>query len=1705
MLRLLGWIGGVVLVLIVLLLLALQTNRGGRVAADVAIGILDPFDNAELSVGRFGGSWLRSLKLYEVDFVRDDTVRMAHVDTLHVHYRLLPLLRGRLHVREVLVSGLDVAMTQQPDASWDLLNAIKRDTTAVEDTVAVESGFVIQVDTIDVRRVQAHMAFYHPAKDSSLSVEALDTRVQGLTMGPGDALAVAVPRLHTRFLPPDTDAPVSLATTLRLEDDLLTLDTLSLDSERSHLTASGMVQLPGSEGEMVRPLLQWRAEPLALGDITPFVPVLNPQAVVTMNGELGSEDELYAVTLDAQLGDGATMTLAADLTPTLTGPLMYRVDGQIRRFDPNYLTAAPSETPVLVNTDLTVDLAGESLDALSGTVRATVFDTQFADYAPDRTTLDVRFMDGVAQLEGRTGLRGALVDLGGTIRPFDDTPTYDLRGQLQHLNIGRFLDDDTQSSDVTTAFRIVGTGFDPDSSDITATLELAPSQVNRMRLEEGLVEVQVRNGRVVFDADVCLPEGEVLAEGTVTLGEELRYQVNRGELRNVDGAALAGDTTRSQINATFALRGRGTDPATMRLEDVQLELQNTFYGPYRVHNATADATLANGRFDLQTNAVLEGGALNLTAMARPFDRTLTYSITNGRFENLHLGTLLQNPDLATDLTGRLTLTGSGTDPAQAELTTRLDLEPSTINDQAIDAGTVQLDLQQGILAYAAQLTTPTGTTRLAGDATDLFGEAPVLALNEGVFEGINLGAWLGDEALQSNLTGTLAANGQGFDPNTARWAMQLDLAPSQINDQTLPNGLLSLELEDGLARIGSDISLGEGHVQLRASGRFFDEVPTYEAEGTLDQLDLDRLTGIDTLDTRLSLGFTVNGSGLEPETMQLAATVQGQEAQVLGASLDRLYGAVNLSGGLLTVDTLDVKSSLADINGHGPIALFDTTSASDFEVVATLRDVQPLAPYVGARVFAIPDGVFTGRIYGRPGLLRFEGEAEFENIAYNVFHATETEVRLAGEFNRDLSIRFAEVVGDIGFTSTPTFSIEETVLEARYNGASVEYLTEITVDDSHTVQLNGQVDLRPESQRIVFENFGMRLGPDRWEMLQEASISYGDEYRVRNFLIYADDQQVALDGVVDLDGEQSLILTIEDLKMGTFAELLGIDGLDGSLYGTLDLTGPAASPNISGTLNMDVISYGQPVGDLQLVIGYDSLRFNIDAQLAHENGNTLRLNGYVPVDLRLSQPDEAEPTMQETVQISTPTSGDNTVDLRLSAEDFSIGWVQPFLDPEIVGSVAGILNADVTVGGTLNDPVLSGSARFENGRMRLPEINLTYERARADIEFAEDQVRVNHLEVWTSNRGSMIGEGTVDLPDLTLGEFHLNASLEDFRLINTDEYRMVSGGDLELSGTTERPVLTGDLQIISADIYLTEETTSEEFLPVALTDADLRILEQRFGIRVAEEDTTTFDFYVALTMDLNVELERDVWLRSESNPEMNIQFTGDLELRKQANQEEQMFGVIEVIPQRSYINQFGRRFNITSGTLTFNGPSTLPFLDVQAAYEVRSRGNQGEEITINLNLSGTPEDLDTELSSDPSTDLTNIISYIATGRPADEAFQLGGTGTLADRGAGLALGQVANVIENAAGSELGLDVIEIKQEGLRGATVTAGKYLTRQLYVSVSQPISFSGNSGQESAASNSTSTRVITIEYELFEWLLARAASDGSSIRALLLWEYAY
>ena len=122
---------------------------------------------------------------------------------------------------------------------------------------------------------------------------------------------------------------------------------------------------------------------------------------------------------------------------------------------------------------------------------------------------------------------------------------------------------------------------------------------------------------------------------------------------------------------------------------------------------------------------------------------------------------------------------------------------------------------------------------------------------------------------------------------------------------------------------------------------------------------------------------------------------------------------------------------------------------------------------------------------------------------------------------------------------------------------------------------------------------------------------------------------------------------------------------------------------------------------------------------------------------------------------------------------------------------------------------------------------------------------------------------------------------------------------------------------------------------------------------------------------------------------MNIQLTGSVDIRKTAGDELQLFGTVQSLAERSYFEQFGRRFSLTQGSVTFNGDPLDFRVDAEAQYEVPSfRDPSASEVVITMDVGGTLDSLDLTLGSQPTMENADIISYLATGRPAESAVGL---------------------------------------------------------------------------------------------------------------------
>jgi len=1691
----LGGLLGTVVVLVGLVLLVLQTETGATAAVQFLTPRVNPMANTTLSVERASGNWVRSLRLTNVSLTRPDsatgdTLSMAQIDTVAVQYRLGALLRGRLHLTSVAVAGPDLTMRQAADSTWDWVRLAPR-----SDPADTSAGMPIQIDEVRVDDGQFAAAFYAGGRDSTAHLRGLTVRAGALQLSP--AIEGRLDTLGVEGVLPTDPSPVQLSARGALADSRLQLDTLRFTSRRSLVSGHGTARLPMGPNDTLEDVdLSLQAAPLVLGDLTAFLPTLevNPEESIALNARLTGSDRRLTLDADAQVQNGGTVTATVEATPRTevspgSAPLQYRIDAEARDLTTSLLGSSDPAENVITAT-ITGNLQGLALDSLDGSFDAQVTDSRLYGLQASEIGLQSTVQNGTATLNLQGGLNGVTVSVDGTARPFDAAPSADLTAQAQNLSLATVAPDAglTGTLSTTAQIRARSIGTEAATYDVDATL--GRSRIGRQQIDSGRLVLALSSTNLSMKSDVRFPQGRLQMAGSATFDGSERFVLDTGRIDNVNVAALMGDSTDSRITATVQAQGQGFDPATMQSQ-ATFTVQDAYYGPHRMTSLTTKARLDAGQLTADTKAQVNGGEWSLSAAGRPFATTPAVELTQGRFRNVDIGPFLQDTTQSSTLNGTIRGRVQGTTAASLQLDAQLTLEPSQLNRQPITGASLNATMRDGALQSRFTLDTPSGAARFAMAARP-FDETPLYRVTEGSFDNLNAGALAGVVGLTTDLSGNWTLSAQGAELSTLTLDSDLTLRPSTINRATLSEGRLSVTSDQGRVDTEGQFSVAGGSIQLRGSIDSLAATPRYNVRTSARTIDMSALAGLDSLKSSLlAARATVEGKGLALDSLTATTRVSADSVRMGQVRLHSLNLAGVFERGLLQVDTLRARSNVGTVQGQGPLALTAGAGASDFDVRASITDVAPMRRLVGASTLQLRKGVVDAHVYGPAGEQRFDGTLEVDGFIYNDVRLSALTGTFKGARGTTQLLGSLDVDAEAGYFSTFGLTAIQTRIQSRYDGTTLELSTDVEMDATHKVALRTSFQPADDPLALRLHELTARMGPSKWALQQEATVTIGTSYRIDRLLLASDAQRIEAQGVVDPSGTQDLRVVAEEVRLGGIAPLFGLSGFGGTATGNMTLTGPASDPTFKGDLDLALRSADREVGTLRLDMGYDDLAVALDARLTHQDGSVLTLTGSVPADLRLQSP--------APVNVS-----DRPVTLDASTDQFSINWIDPFVDPATVRSITGTLTADASVRGTRAAPNLSGTISVADLGASFPSLETRYRAGTARLQLNDDKLQLTEGRIRSSNGGSLNVTGLVNFPELTVGEYDLTIEASEFLAINTSAYReAVVDGRMSLQGTVQQPVLDGNVRVLSGSVYYTEALAESggSFSTVSLGRQDQLTLEERFGLRLTAADTTTFDMYQALSLNLNVEIRRDTWLRSNGNPELNVQLTGDLDVQKDPGETDpRIFGTIDVLGDRSTLRQFGQEFQITEGSVTFNGDPYSPYLNLTAVYEQRARRTQGSEVRITLSLSGRPDDLSPTLSADPPMDTRNILSYLATGRPANAVFS--GDSEGGNIATQLALGQATNFVENLAASELGLDVVrlEVRPEGTSYFTV--GRYLTPRFFASIEQPVF---TSSPEASVQSEAFIPDVTLEYQFTDYLMLRSRSNQQSLQLNLLFEYAY
>ncbi len=1673
--RVAAGVGTSLLVLVVAVVALLQVPAIATWAANRVLGLVPLSPGYALEVGGVTGNWLTDLNLVDLS-LRRGSRELAHLDRVEIDYDL-PELRGPDRRLDRLVVDGGRVVARRTREGWDIAGAFQTsgDTSG--------GGGDLIVDRLAISRLDIAA---HLAPDSVARAEDLALRGRDLVVG--DTVLLTMDSLGAEIAPPGEPALwFSLVAAGAATPEVFRLDPLRISSHRSDIAGRAVVPRSFDDPQMAERLdVRLEARPLALADLASIYPDVPPEGELQLDVGASARGRLVTAQLAARL-DQATIELEGGTVLGRGAPAVYQVSGEVRELDPSRLhRAAPIGR---LTGEIEADLRGETLTLADGSASVRLRNSRIGETDLRGLDLQADVKQGRADLRVRGRVFGGTVRVAGWARPFDSVPSYRLAGGAVGLEgterVAGALAGDSGAPVLDLRFRIAGNGIAPREADVEGKLELTAVRQGGERIDLGEAAVSLDQGRLELRPHLLVGGGTVRGVATARLGDTVTYEVREGRIDGVDLGRLLGDTVVAPLTGRFSLAGEGLAPAEATA-NATLQLEELRYAARRVERVIARARVADGRAVLDLRGLLQGGRLAVEATTRPFDSVTTFEIRRASLDSVDLGTLLGRPDLA----GPVSLAGSGGGrwgEAVKAVEATFTVEPSRLGTIQVTSGEADAEMRGERLTWTAGLRTSGGSISLSGVGRPL-AEVPAYEVREGRADSIDLGVLLGRDSLTTDLdarfTGSLT--GSGLDRMLAR--LDVELLPSSVNQAELGPGRLTLGLDRGT--LGGTLRLqgGDAVVAADLTGEVGGDQSRLRAEGDVRVERLARWTGEPAADGRLEgrfgLDLVADSGGLV--TAGGSVTAIGGVGEV---RLQQLHVALRPTPGMIHVDTLVVRSNAVTLDGGGGIAMRPGGSGpgtATFRVTGRTGDVTPLALLAGADSVVLDSTLLDLTLTGPPERRKIEGTADVFRLLYAGTLAERVTARGAGIID---SGGMGAIAGrlQVEGAAAGEVSVRRIDVTGRYDSLLALEGT-VTVSDDIGVALALRGTTNGDTTRAELRRLEVAEGGRTWRLQRPSRVVLRPRVvEVDGFTLGAGDRHLSVDGTLDRRDTSDMTMRVEGLDLDALAQARLVP-VAGTLDGTLRLSGPATAPSVDGKLSLDLRrSGGEDVGRIESEVAWSRTGLRIDAVASHGGGGRLTVAGTLPWRFTLVPEDTA-------ATVGLARAPVDTMSLAVRADSFDLAVFEPFLPEEAAQELTGGLAVDAHIGGTPDQPRATGTVDVRRLGLTLPTLGVAYSEGRLAGRLSGERLTIDTLRLTTGDDEELLASGVVVLEPITDPTLSISARLEEFVVSDSDELRAVATGEVQLAGTAAKPVLTGDLRLEEAEIFTGGETAAavEE---VELTPADLQQLAQHFGPSALDAADEGAGFLERFRMNIDLSFARRVWFRKAESPSIDIELSGRINLRQTPGEEMQFFGQVEPIPRRGELNLYGRSFEVVEGTITLRGPVEEIALDVTAQYRVPTEGDpDDEDVIISVQATGNPDSLDLDFSAEPSMPQEDMISYIVTGNPASDnllADQQGGGVNATD----LALNELAENLGGAAGEELGFDVFTIRQEPERGLTLTAGRYITSRVFVSLQQPLCIGVTSDEHLTGATGPG---FELEYAWRRWL--RSTLRGGSLPTSLL-----
>lgn len=1013
------------------------------------------------------------------------------------------------------------------------------------------------------------------------------------------------------------------------------------------------------------------------------------------------------------------------------------------------------------------------------------------------------------------------------------------------------------------------------------------------------------------------------------------------------------------------------------------------------------------------------------------------------------GTVQTGGAVALDLKGRATNVDMRNLPAQVGMPgvqSRLHFDYTLTGRGQEYSGDVRLD--ESMLAGATIATGTTGQFKIGAGAPAWAAKGQVTGLDvQQVGRGFAIQA-IAVDRYKSRVNATFDVKGSGG----GRYPLTLDATGTAVDSEMFGASFPKMDFT---------ASLTGGDAKIRSVGQFAGLNPAVISGN-------DKLAGNLTGEVNAETTIREYDAGVTVDSIDVAGQIMLERSSLGDLAIDSAIvdGRYANREGQLT--KLEVAGPDVTVSGTGTIALNETGSSN-----LTLHAESPSLDRIGQLVGQPLKGAASidATVTGNAKALNAQGTLKGSGIG----HGESEALSLSSAFTATIPDLMPENA-TVQAKSTATFlevrgqTISELTADTTYSMKALEF-NATGKEGIRELQAAGRAVFHPDHQEVHLSNVSLRSEQIQWQTTpgSEATVNYASgRIAVKNLELVSGDQRISADGVIGSPTE-ALRVRAENVDVAQLDRLLlGEQRVAGRLSADATVTGEPSAPRVEGEFALTQGAFRMfTFESLTGKVDYTGPGVTIDARLQQTPTNWLTATGYAPLSLFRTAPPESE-------RVHTEAAPNEAIDLRVASSEIDLGVVQGFTT--YLTNVTGVMQANVHVTGSGEDPHLDGTIDVRGGAFTVPDLGTNYTGLDTRIDLEPDGLTIREFKILDSRGFPMTVGGTLATHARDIGAVNISITSDSFEVIDNELADLKLNTKLTITGELRKPKVEGSVAVENGTIFVErvlEQITSN---PYATEAADLEAPQSG-----GSGGTGIFQ---ALEMDLALDVPNNLVLRGDDlRPnnsaialgDINATVGGEVRLRKAPGESMRVLGEVNTV-RGSYTFQ-GRRFEVLrDGRIRFDGAEEIdPVIDIRARRVISG-------VDTFVRVQGTARQPELTFSSNPPLDQADILSLIVFNQPVNELGE-GQQVSLAQRAGALASGYLTSSLARSIGSALELDEFEISAAGDDGSgpSLTVGEQVGEKLFVRVRQ------------AFGDAQATEFI-LEYQLADYLRLQATAAETS-----------